>query len=217
MTIAIPGWLVGPNSFGVTIPYIEFARDYLNADDIRILQPDSPIWTDLDLLMLPGGADINPSRYGEMPGFYTDKPDILKEYFDVHVLPRYIENKTPVLGLCRGAQSIGVHFGAHLIQNMYHETNKQENPYEGVHGIKVLSDPNSKHKIKVNSRHHQSIRRPVGDSPIIVLATHSAFAHHVEAIRIRDYPIIGLQFHSEDCEESSCLDYTMSLIKTILK
>jgi len=102
MTIGIPGWLVGPNSFGVGINYMEFAKESLGGEDIRILLPDSPIWTDLDLLMLTGGADVNPSRYNEPPGFYTDKPDILKEYFDVHVLPQYIEQRTPIFGICRG-------------------------------------------------------------------------------------------------------------------
>jgi hypothetical protein len=102
MTIGIPGWLVGPNSFGVTIPYIEFIREHLDCSDLRILSPDSPIWTDLDLLILTGGPDVNPSRYGEPPGFYTDKPDLIREYFDVHVLPRYIEEHVPIFGVCRG-------------------------------------------------------------------------------------------------------------------
>ena len=217
MTIGIPGWLIGPNSFGITIPYLEFAKDYLNCDDLRILSPDSPIWPDLDLLILTGGADINPSRYNEIPGFYTDKPDLLKEYFDVHVLPRYIENQTPCLAICRGMQSIAITFGGKLCQNMYHETNKAENPYEGVHNIKVLADPNSKHKIKVNSRHHQSVIRPNGESLIQVLAVHSAYPSHVEAIRIKDHPIVACQWHPEDCNESSCLEYTLSLIHSILK
>lgn len=189
MTVGIPGWLQGPNSFGATITYIEFARESLGAEDIRILFPDSPIWTDLDVLLLTGGADINPSRYNEVPGFHTDKPDILKEYFDVHVLPRYIEQRTPIFGICRGMQTLAVHYGASLIQDMWHETNKSENTSEGVHGLKIIND--DKKKVKVNSRHHQSVYRPT--DPIRILATHSSMYHHVEAIRIQDYPAIGVK------------------------
>jgi len=215
MTIGIPGWLVGPNSFGVTISYVEFARDYIGGNDIRILMPDTPVWSDLDLLLLTGGADINPSRYGEMPGFYTDKPDIIKEYFDVHVLPRYIEQRVPIAGICRGCQTLAVHWGEKLIQNMWHETNKSDNPYESVHGIKIIGD--EKRKVKVNSRHHQSIKFPSSDSLVKVLATHSAYSRDVEAIRIQDYPAIGVQGHPEDCNDSTGVDYTLKLISEIIK
>lgn len=217
MTIGIPGWLVGPNSFGVTIPYIEFANERLLCDDLRILSPNSPIFEDLDLIILTGGPDINPSRYGESPGFYTDKPDIMKEYFDVHVLPRYIEQGIPIFGICRGAQSMAVHWGGTLCQNMWHETNSQDNPYESKHAIKILSELGGKPKIKVNSRHHQSIMPPKGESPIKVLATHSAFSSHIEAIRIQGYPACGVQWHPEDLNDNSGVEYALNLIHTIIK
>ena len=213
MTIGIPGWLVGPNSFGVTLSYIEFAKEYIGGEDIRILLPNSPVWTDLDLLLLPGGADINPSRYGEVPSFQTDKPDIIKEYFDVHVLPQYIEQRVPIFGICRGMQTLCVHYGAKLIQDMWHETNESADPYKGVHTLKIIGD--DKKKPKVNSRHHQSVYRP--DSNIIVLATHGAYNHHIEAVRIQGYPAIGCQWHPEDLNESSGLDYTLKLITEILR
>lgn len=215
MTIGIPGWLTGPNSFGVTIGYINFVRDWLGCDDLRILSGDSPVYTDLDLLLLTGGADVNPSRYGEMPSFYTDKPDLIKEYFDVHVLPRYIEDRVPVFGICRGIQSLATVFGGKLHQNMYHETNKAEDPYCSVHNIFVIAEPSK--KIKVNSRHHQSVVRPDVDSIIKVLATHSSIRTHIEAIMIQGYPISACQWHPEDLDEDSGVIYAASLINQILK
>ena len=101
MTIGIPGWLTGPNSFGVTISYLEFIRE-IGATDIRVLHPDSPIFKDLDLLILPGGPDINPVRYNAQPSLYTDKPDPIREWFDVRKLPKYIELNIPIFGICRG-------------------------------------------------------------------------------------------------------------------
>jgi len=214
MIIGIPGWLVGPNSFGVTTSYLEFIKNYFECTDLRILSPDSPIFSDLDVLLLTGGADINPERYGEMPSFDTDKSDLLKEYFDVHILPKYIEQKTKIFGICRGCQSIAVSFGGSLIQDMYHETNKQEDPYSGVHFLHVDNLPNL--KVKVNSRHHQSIRLPYKDSDVCVLATHKDIRWHVEAIKIKGYPAYGVQFHPENLNELSGMKYTESLIKQLL-
>ena len=214
MTIGIPGWLVGPNSFGIGITYMEYLQESLGCDELRILSPAGPVYSDLDMLVLPGGADINPARYGEPPSFYTDAPDLLKEYFDVHVLPRYIANNTAILSICRGMQSVCVAHGAKLIQNMWHDTNKQEDPTSGVHYLHIPTEPNR--KVKVNSRHHQSVISPDASSPIKVLAVHKDKRHHVEAIRIEGKRILGLQWHPENCYESSCQDYTMSLINKYL-
>jgi putative glutamine amidotransferase len=217
MTIGIPGWMVGPNSFGVGLSYVEFCKYRLECDDFRILNPNSPIYTDLDLLILPGGADVNPLRYDEVPSFHTDKPDLLKEYFDVHVLPDYIRHEVPVFGICRGIQTLAVHFGGKLIQDMDHETNKAENPYEGVHHIIVLGG-NAKTKFKVNSRHHQSVYRHTLDrTPINILATHATRSHHIEAINVSGYRVAAVQFHPEDLDEEEGVKYAVSLINSILK
>ena len=216
MTIGIPGSVIGTTgSFGLGINYIDFVKHNLDCDDLRILLPDSPIYTDLDLLILTGGADINPTRYDEIPNFYTDKPDIIKEYFDTHALPRYIDRKIPIFGICRGIQTLAVHFGGKLYQDMYHETNSNEKPWEGMHGLKL--EDGSKTKIKVNSRHHQSVIPPQSQSPIKVLATHSAIFNHIEAIRIEGYPICAVQWHPEDLIEESGVRYTLNLIKTYCK
>jgi gamma-glutamyl-gamma-aminobutyrate hydrolase PuuD len=100
---------------------------------------------------------------------------------------------------------------------MYHETNKQDDPFSGVHTIRILADWNAKNKIKVNSRHHQCVIPPSGDSQIEVLAVHSSFSSHVEAIRIKDYPAAAIQFHCEDLDEASGVNYAIRLIDSIIK
>jgi putative glutamine amidotransferase len=215
MRIGLIGSTVGPNSFGVGISYVSFVQESLDCDDLRILTPRSPIFEDLDLLILGGGADVNPVRYGDVPGFFTDKPDLLKEYFDVHRLPLYIKAGVPVFGICRGLQTLAVHFGGRLCQDMWHETNKSEDPYSGVHCIKDIFDP--KRKIKVNSRHHQSVMIPRSGSPIKILATYASNITHVEAIRIEGHPIAAVQWHPEDLNEDSGVDYALELIHKYCK
>ena len=213
MTVGIPGWLQGTSGWGIPLTYLQFMRDSLLCDDLRVLTLHGPIYTDLDLLILPGGADVNPARYGDPPSFYTDKPDLIKEYFDVHILPEYINRGTPVFGICRGAQTLAVHFGCKLVQDMDHETNPLEDPYKGVHQILVIE---GNKKVKVNSRHHQSIYKySTEKTPVKLLAVHSTQSHHIEAIRVQGYKIAAVQYHPEDLAESTGRDYAMSLIKSI--
>ena len=214
MIVGIPGWVLGSNYFGVPISYVDFIKEYLECDDLRILTPTTPIQKDLNLIILPGGADINPSRYGEPPGFYTDKPDLLKEYFDVHILPQYISVGTPIFGICRGLQTLAVHFGCKLIQDMHHDTNKQDNPYQGVHELLIFDKTK---KIEVNSRHHQSVQRPHESHIVKVIATHKKIPQHIEAIRVQGYKVAGVQFHPEDLEEMSGVQYALGLINSITK
>ena len=99
--IGIPGWKIGDNAFGVTTSYMTFVAQY---GEPVILLPESEIRKDLDLLILPGGLDIDASRYGQIPGYLNTKTDLFKEYFDKEHLPEYIEMKTPIFGICRGHQ-----------------------------------------------------------------------------------------------------------------
>lgn len=215
MTVGIPGWLIGENSFGISLPYLEFIRNNIPSPNIRILLPETPVIKNLELLILPGGADINPMRYGQMPMFTTSRPDPIKEWFDVYVLPRYIENNVPIFGICRGMQAIAVALKGSLLQDMYHETNSSDDPFEAVHEITIRETPSR--KVKVNSRHHQSVLEYPEDNPFIqVLAVHKK-TEHVEAIRIKDKPIVGVQWHPEDMYNEDGLKYTRELLNSIIK
>jgi putative glutamine amidotransferase len=216
MTIAIPGWQVEKASFGIPISYYEFIKNYLNADDIRILPVNPPIFTDIDLLVLPGGPDVNPLRYGAVPELSTGDPDVVLEHFDTYILPKYIEHGIPVFGICRGLQTIGVHYGCSLHQDMWHETNESTNPYEAVHGIKRLEAPKG-NVIKVNSRHHQSLFVPEENKSVVVIATHEKHEEHVEAIRIKDKPVVAVQWHPESLNNYAGIMYAVELAMSVIK
>lgn len=209
--IGIVGWKIG-GAFGVGISYMRFIES-LDAEVI-ILSPVSSIRDDLSLLILPGGPDVNPTRYGGIPDWNTSAQDPIREHFDVYHLPEYVKNMTPVFGVCRGLQSICVHFGSSMYPDMYHETNTDEDPYKAVHELNISG--NEKLVVKVNSRHHQSIH--LSDSKVIkVLATHRKIKSHIEAIAIEGYPIRAVQFHPEDLDEWSGVKYARDLIKQIIK
>lgn len=219
---------VGENSVGLTLNYLEFASQY---GEPVLLLPDSSFRPDIDMLLLTGGADVSVDRYGEFPSYYTGKPDIYKEYFDVNILPQYIEAGTVITAICRGEQSIAVHFGAKLIQHMNHETNKPEDPYKSVHNIKlnpinfwnwqdfapVRNRDNSPEMIYgVNSRHHQVINpRAIGEG-IVVLATHEK-DNTIELIAHETLPIIGIQSHIEDCVDYNTIVLLDNMINRMLE
>ncbi len=96
-TIGIPGWVIEGKYFGVTIPYMRFAEQFGKVQIIT--RQDINNAPKVDLLILPGGADILPMTYGLMPDYMTGSPNVMLELFDEKLLPTYIENDTPILGI----------------------------------------------------------------------------------------------------------------------
>jgi gamma-glutamyl-gamma-aminobutyrate hydrolase PuuD len=97
---------------------------------------------------------------------------------------------------------------------MWHETNTQEDPYSAVHKLSIAGLPAK--KVEVNSRHHQCVKMPEGESQIEVLATHFKYPMHIEAIRIKDKPIYAIQWHPEDLNNELGIKYTLHLLNQCL-
>lgn len=201
--IGIPGWSTGDNSWGITKPYGEYIRQFGQA---IILFPDDPVREDLDLLFLPGGLDVNPATIDTKISLYTGVGNPSLEYFDTHKLPEYIDNGTPVFGVCRGAQRLWSMFGGKLIQhNPYHK--QSEHSKDECHKLKFTDNYTHLSKLvnEVNSRHHQSMSI-VDSTPdeleVIALAkeTDKCIRYDiVEIFKHKDFPIYGTQYHPEDC------------------
>jgi len=213
-------WMTGANSIGSTISYIMYAEQF---GEVIPLMPTHTVREDLDLLITVGGSDKNPSAYGEAPGYFTQKPDLHKEYFDYQYLPQYIELGIPVFSICRGAQAIATNFGAKLIQHMDHETNKPEDPYKCVHKIKfdALSFWNKSRftnlsTLNVNSRHHQTINEGTIPDCISVIARHES-DNHIEMIAHNSLPIVGVQFHPEDIFEANTNEFLERIIYRLIE
>lgn len=203
--IGIVGWKVGDNSFGVTVPYLEFLRNSIKDADVVTLMP----WSapqELDLLVLPGGPDINPLNYGEIPDLSIQKSCPFREGFDRLVLPEYIASGTPVFGICRGMQALAVHFGAKLYQNMYHETNDPHKRWDRVHVLEMQREASyilglklGKKEYKVNSLHHQSVREETLPQEMIAIGKHPDCPYGgVEVVVHTELPIAGVQYHPEE-------------------
>ena len=202
--IRIVGWSTGDNSFGVTKPYLHYFSQFGN---VQILCPTMEM-EPCDLLVIPGGADVDPSRYGEMPGYWTTNPDVYKEHFDRILLPQYINAKTCIVGICRGAQSLVTYFGGKLYQHYDQDYSPQHERGKLVH--EVVNSKNPKDRFKVNSLHHQAFRE-LPDCLEELYYNHVNL--NVEIFRHKELPIFGVQFHPEETGDQ----YTTNYIKAMLK
>ena len=88
----------------------------------RVLDPakDEPasIIAALDGLLLTGGTDIDPGRYGEEPRGLLSNVDKGRDEFEFDVVLAARDARLPVLGICRGLQVVNVALGGSLVQDI---------------------------------------------------------------------------------------------------
>ncbi|MEL0626321.1 gamma-glutamyl-gamma-aminobutyrate hydrolase family protein [Salinibacterium amurskyense] len=103
--------------------YFEAVTD---AGGIAVLLPPQPVDAEiasslihgLDGLILTGGKDVDPARYGQEPHPTTDVPRKDRDAFEDALLRAAIDENLPFLGICRGAQMLNVALGGTIIQHL---------------------------------------------------------------------------------------------------
>lgn len=217
--IGIVGRYSAERSLLVSYPYVAFAKYFCNKKtNIVVIDPiTSDIIDNLDLLILPGGEDVDPWRYGEMPELECKNPNVHFEYFDRNVLPKYIDAKVPIFGICRGFQTLNVHFGGKLAQHIYQE-NSDKSRDQKVHDLDlnynlpdVIKNLYPKKYEGVNSLHHQGIYEHILSENLVEVARNKT-CHNIEAFIHKKLPIIGVQWHPEEIYDS----FSINAIKFLL-
>jgi len=122
----------------------------------------------LDGLVLAGGADIDPQRYGEDPHEQTVGLRPERDAGEFSLLEGALADDLPVLGICRGMQIMTVHAGGRLSQHLPdevgHEGHRPATGVYGEHGVRI--DPESAvgrilgGSTRVRSYHHQGVADP---------------------------------------------------------
>lgn len=197
--ILIPGWSLGDNSWGVTKTYLQYFSKF---GQVEILTPRKGI-VDCDLLVLPGGLDVNPTLYDEVPGFMTSNTDVFKQYFMDNNLIEYIKNEIPIFGICLGMQQLAVKFGYKLDQHLdlYYSNPRTERKEELIL-LPKLNDSIAKSSLKVNSLHHQGVNLlcDKGNKDFTPIAMSKVYGN-VEAMAHTSLQIAGVQWHPEEIED----------------
>lgn len=228
--IGIVAWNTGTNSFGATIPYLNFFSKFGIVD---LIMPNEIETRELDLLVVPGGPDVDTKRYlapEEAVSYFTGKPCPFRERFDAVLLPKYIAKGTPIFGICRGHQTLAVHFGGRLIQDLsenghLHNYNPESDRTKLVHSV-TNSAPGLLRELgidvpavfDVNSIHHQAVSDENLPAIATVLARFTANKKYpedrlIEAITYEPhYPIYSVQWHPEEIKDS----FSVQIINKLL-
>jgi putative glutamine amidotransferase len=123
----------------------------------------------LDGLVISGGADVQPERYGQTPAPETVKWREDRDAWELALLDAAYARDLPVLGVCRGMQVMAVHAGGSLDQHVPDLVGHEEhNPGGDAFGdTAVRIDPSSRlativESVPVACHHHQSVREHPG-------------------------------------------------------
>lgn len=150
-----------------------------------------------DGLLITGGEDVDPSFYHEPLHPETSTAPLRMDEMDMALFTAFNKRKKPILGICRGFQSINVALKGSLVQHLpdqtdliHKQTSHRDQP---THRCDVL-DPLiwNKPTIEVNSLHHQGIK--VLAAPLKPLAL--ASDQLIEAYYTDN--VLAVQWHPEE-------------------
>ncbi len=155
-------------------------------------------------LVLLGGADVNPQRYGEAPQPETDQPDDRRDRVELDLIEEAIQKDLPILAICRGLQILNVYQGGNLIQHLPTvERHDPEMPDKATPAHEVTIEPDSllaqiagEMRWQVNSRHHQAAGN-IG--PGLRVSARDTADGTVEGLERPDRRfVVAVQWHPED-------------------
>jgi gamma-glutamyl-gamma-aminobutyrate hydrolase PuuD len=172
-----------------------------------LLPPDDPsvaaaVLHGLDGLLLAGGADVDPGRYGAPREVATGAPRPDRDAWEIALARTAIERDLPVLAVCRGMQVLNVALGGELLQHLPDAVGSDLHcPTVGEHGRHDVRFAEASavsgmfgERAEVATYHHQAVAT-LGRG---LTATGWASDGVVEAVELdgRGW-VVGVQWHPE--------------------
>ena len=168
----------------------------------------------VDGLLLTGGDDVAPARYGEPPHGTTVGAEAGRDEFEIALVKAARARALPIFAICRGIQVLNVACGGTLVQDIPSQIHGALNhslavpPHESyalAHEVwiekesllsKLMSDRlNGAEECNVNSRHHQAVKAVAQGFTVTATAPDGV----IEAIEDPSAPFcLGVQWHPEN-------------------
>jgi putative glutamine amidotransferase len=166
------------------------------------------LWQRLDGLVLTGGGDIEPARFGQPRHPAVDEVSPARDALELGLTRRAVAGDVPLFAICRGMQVLNVAFGGTLVQDIASERagsllHSQKAPrHEATHAVKVMGEGTrlgrvlGSPEIEVNSMHHQAIER-LGEGLREVAWAPDGVIEGVEMPGEQRF-VLGVQWHPEE-------------------
>ncbi|GAB2855329.1 gamma-glutamyl-gamma-aminobutyrate hydrolase family protein [Streptomyces deserti] len=170
-----------------------------------MLPPDAPeqaaaTVARLDGLVIAGGPDVEPVRYGAGPEARTGPPARERDAWELALITAALQARVPLLGICRGMQLLNVALGGTLVQHI--DGHAEVPGVFGRHPVKpvpgTLYADAVPEETSVPTYHHQAVDR-LGEG--LVVSAHAEDGT-VEAVELPSAAwVLGVQWHPEMGED----------------
>lgn len=203
------------------LPRLAINRAYVSAlqvagADVVLLPPvqdgeppvPATLFDRLDGILLPGGADVNPERYGEFAREGIGEIDDDLDSLEIGLVRGAIDCGLPILGICRGLQVLNVALGGTLYQDLAREGLTTFEHLSDLalgrdvlaHTIEVragtrLGELLGATRLSVNSFHHQAVHRV---APGLIVSAMSGVDDVIEGLESPDGRVVAIQCHPEE-------------------
>ena len=158
-----------------------------------------------DGVLFTGGCDADPALYGEATLPECGKIEPMRDTLEMAALRIAIDQKKPILGICRGIQMINIALGGTLYQDIpsQYKTDIPHSQTNGLHAyshsVQIVKDTplhalTESDKIPANSFHHQAIK-DLGRGLVPMAYAPDGI---IEAVYSQELPYLrGYQWHPE--------------------
>jgi len=190
MTILLTGGTINP----LKSTYEKMLACY--GHTVNVCYPGNPAPNPAEYagLMLTGGVDIDPIRFGAAPlPNGSETFDLPRDEHEFALISAFMAARKPLWGICRGMQVLNIALGGDIWQDLPSQ--------RGLSHAAPEDAPPMAHNISwedgcretVNSYHHQAVRR-LGAGLRAAARSNDGV---IEAVAHSGYPLRGVQWHPE--------------------
>jgi putative glutamine amidotransferase len=196
---------------GVNAPYV---RAVLAAGGLPILlvpelsvEQTIDLFNDCDALLLTGGEDVDPARYGAKPHPRLGTVDRRRDDNELALVVEARARDLPILAICRGIQLLNVAFGGTLVQDLADQRpgpivhDQSGSRSARTHAIEIVEGSRlgvilGALALEANSLHHQAVDR-VGDGLVITARAPDGTVEGLESADAETW-LVAVQWHPEE-------------------